>query len=58
MKVTDLHSQYHPPFPIDPLLPDTASTSDHLGNLLLANCQTWSNLEAIPDVDQQLECLT
>ena len=91
--VTDLHSQYHPPYPIDPLLPDhpdAASPSDHLGNLLIprsdpgvnssrickiltirpisesqisaigrwiATC-SWSNLEAISDVDQQLESFT
>ena len=36
--ITDMHTSYHPPQVIQPLLPDdpgAASPSDHLGNLLI-----------------------
>ena len=36
--ITDMHTLYHPPQVIQPLLPDNpdaASPSDHLGNLLI-----------------------
>ena len=41
--VTDMHTWYHPPVPSDhllPNLPDEASPSDHLGNLLIPRAVT------------------
>ena len=91
--ITDLHTLYHPPVSVPPLLPDhpaVAAPSDHLGNLLIPRnvpgvktaricrtitvrpisesqmsaigrwiaTQTWTHLEAISDVDNQLDTFT
>ena len=63
--ITDLHSKYHPPFPIDPLLPDDtvyAKPSDHKGNMFFPlsdqNVHTKRTFESIvvrPIKQSQLE---
>ena len=65
--ITDMHTWYHPPLPVDPLLPDCptqASPSDHIGNLLIprsvpgvSSSRVFRKIKVRPLSSSQIEAL-